>query len=58
MKEFFGKFWRSETAFVGAVRGIVVAGGAAVALNPQTLQEWIGALAIGLGASIQAGDKN
>ena len=58
MKEFFGKFWKSETAFVGIVRGGVVAVGAAVALNPQTWQEWAGALTIGFGASLQAGDKN
>ncbi len=57
MKEFFGKFWKSETAFVGAVRGVFVAAGIAAALNPQTPVEWLGALAAGFGASLQAGDK-
>ena len=61
MWEWAKKFLTDETAFIGAVRAVLLGLGGMVIASPESvpmLPEWVGPIALMAGGFIRAGDKN
>jgi hypothetical protein len=60
MLEFFKSLWTDEKRFISTVRGglMLIGGIAASGTLPPEVPQWAGAIAMGLGGMIRAGDKN
>ena len=58
MLTFLKRFFTDETAFIGLLRGLLMALGAAVASGNLPIDPMWSALILGASGTIRAGDKN
>lgn len=58
MFQYLRRFFTDETAFIGMMRGIIMAAGGVVATGNVPVDPVWGAVLMGLSSTIRAGDKN